>query len=169
MGINIVKEDITKIKCDCIVNAANRSLSDGGGVCGAIYKAAGRFKLKMACMKLKGCEVGQAKITEGFKLPTKFIIHTVGPVYKGNKETDDKLHDCYINSLELAKSHGMHSIAFPVLSSGIYKYPIELATRIAIMSIQEWICSNKDYSVDVTICCLDEKVYDTCKHLLEQL
>lgn len=164
--INIIKGDITKIECDCIVNAAKQSLADGGGVCGAIYKAAGRFRLMMACKKLKGCEIGQAKITEGFKLPAKFIIHTVGPKYSADREVDNKLRDCYINSLNLAKSYDIHSIAFPLISSGVYKYPLDLAVSIAVETIQEWLSENSDWDICVTICCFDEEAYNACKEVV---
>lgn len=127
--------DITKLKIDCIVNAANKTLLGGGGVDGAIHKAAGK-DLYEYCQKLNGADTGEAKITPGFKLAAKYVIHTVGP-RKTTANKEIKLHDCYRNSLLLAEKNGIKEIAFPCISTGVYGYPFEEACQIALTSISE--------------------------------
>lgn len=142
MSLEIVYGDITKISCDAIVNAANSTLLGGGGVDGAIHKAAGKGLL-FECMKLGGCKVGQAKITSGHKLPCKYVIHTVGPKWKGGNSNEEKLlRACYCNSLELAKANDCLSIAFPLISAGIYGYPKEDVIEIATNTINEFLLEN---------------------------
>lgn len=148
MKISIYQGDITKIKVDAIVNAANSTLLGGGGVDGAIHRAAGPGLLA-ECRTLNGCETGEAKITKGYNLPAKFVIHTVGPIYSGQANDGLNLSNCYFNSLSLAKDNGIHSIAFPAISTGVYGYPIRDATYIATKAVGEWFLANKEYDIEV--------------------
>ena len=159
--IQVVQGDITKLDCDGIVNAANRSLLGGGGVDGAIHRAAGP-ELLAECRTLHGCRTGEAKITKGYRLKAKYIIHTVGPIYSGTAEDAAQLADCYRNSLDLAKEHDVHSIAFPAISTGVYGYPLEDATEIAVKTVAQWLEAHADYAMQVIFCCFDartERVY----------
>lgn len=159
--IQVVQGDITKLDCDGIVNAANRSLLGGGGVDGAIHRAAGP-ELLAECRTLHGCRTGEAKITKGYRLRAKYIIHTVGPIYSGTAEDAAQLADCYLNSLNLAKEHDVHSIAFPAISTGVYGYPLEDATEIAVKTVAQWLENQADYAMQVIFCCFDartERVY----------
>ena len=161
--IQVVQGDITKLDCDGIVNAANRSLLGGGGVDGAIHRAAGP-ELLAECRTLHGCRTGEAKITKGHRLKAKYIIHTVGPIYSGTAEDAAQLADCYRNSLNLAKEHDVHSIAFPAISTGVYGYPLEDATEIAVKTVAQWLEAHADYAMQVIFCCFDartERVYQT--------
>ena len=133
--IEIVEGDITRLDVDAIVNAANTMLAPGGGVCGAIHRAAGP-ELAEACAQLGGCETGEAKITPGFRLPARYVIHTVGPVWGGGESGEDRLlAACYRNSLALAAGHGLASIAFPAISTGIYGFPPDRAAAIAVATV----------------------------------
>ena len=161
--IQVVQGDITKLDCDGIVNAANRSLLGGGGVDGAIHRAAGP-ELLAECRTLHGCRTGEAKITKGYRLKAKYIIHTVGPIYSGTAEDAAQLADCYRNSLDLAKEHDVHSIAFPAISTGVYGYPLEDATEIAVKTVAQWLEAHADYAMQVIFCCFDartERAYQT--------
>lgn len=139
MGFQIVEHDITKMNVDAIVNAANQTLLGGGGVDGAIHRAAGLGLLK-ECMMLGGCKTGEAKITGGYKLPCRYVIHTVGPVWRGGTHGEQQcLADCYRNSLELARSRDCKSVAFPLISTGAYNYPTDLAMRIAQQTVTAFL------------------------------
>jgi O-acetyl-ADP-ribose deacetylase (regulator of RNase III) len=165
MRIELYKGDITKLKVDVIVNAANTSLLGGGGVDGAIHRAAGPELLKFN-KKLGGCKTGEAKISPGFNLPAKFIIHTVGPVWNGGKHNEDKLlADCYINSLKLAVENKIKSMAFPAISTGIYRFPLERATKIAVTEVKKFLEKN-DTIEKVIFVCFDEETYEIYKSVL---
>ena len=154
--ITIKQGDITKLDCDCIVNAANRSLLGGGGVDGAIHRAAGP-ELLAECRTLHGCHTGEAKITRGYRLKAKYIIHTVGPIYSGTAQDAELLADCYRNSLELAGEHDIHSIAFPAISAGAYGYPLEDATEIAVHTVAQWLEAHPEAEMQVIFCCFDAR------------
>jgi O-acetyl-ADP-ribose deacetylase (regulator of RNase III) len=163
--IEIYKGDITTLKVDAIVNAANLTLLGGGGVDGAIHRAAGP-KLLEECKNLKGCNTGEAKITKGYNLPAKFVIHTVGPVWNGGQHNEDEmLGNCYRNSLELALENQCSSIAFPAISTGVYRFPIERATNLAINAIKSFVEKDK-FIKKIIFCCFDEQTYLTYKNLL---
>lgn len=156
--IEIHKGDITKLKVDAIVNAANTSLLGGGGVDGAIHRAAGPELLEFN-RKLGGCATGEAKISPGFKLPAKFIIHTVGPVWNGGKNNEDTLlANCYKNSLKLAVENGVKTIAFPAISTGVYRFPLERATKIAVTEVKKYLEKNESIT-KVIFVCFDEETY----------
>ncbi|SHH28396.1 O-acetyl-ADP-ribose deacetylase (regulator of RNase III), contains Macro domain [Anaerosphaera aminiphila DSM 21120] len=138
--LNIIEGDILSLSCECIVNAANSELKMGGGVCGAIFRAAGEKQLQEECNSIGYCKTGEAVITKGYNLKAKYIIHTVGPVYRGGKSGErELLYSCYINSLELARKSNISSIAFPLISSGIYGYPYEEALEVAKEAIEEFL------------------------------
>lgn len=163
--IQCIKGDITKLKVDAIVNAANHSLLGGGGVDGAIHRAAGKELLE-ECKTLRGCQTGQAKITRGYNLPAKYVIHTVGPVYEATEQNAIDLASCYSNSLDLAFENNVHTIAFPGISTGVYAYPIEEAYPIAIKSIKIWLVGHEAYEMNVILCCFDEPSYQLASKLV---
>jgi O-acetyl-ADP-ribose deacetylase (regulator of RNase III) len=165
--IEIYKGDITKLKVDAIVNAANTSLLGGGGVDGAIHRTAGPELLEFN-RKLGGCPTGEAKISPGFKLPAKYIIHTVGPVWSGGKHNEDKLlANCYKNSLKLAVENGIRTIAFPAISTGVYRFPLERATKIAVGEVKKFLEKN-EFIDKVIFVCFDEETYGIYKKILEK-
>ena len=143
--IEVFSGDITTLEVDAIVNAANEQLTPGGGVSGAIHRAAGPG-LARDCAKLGGCPTGEARITAGHRLPAKHVIHTVGPVWHGGGQDEDGLlAACYRSSLDLARDNGLVSIAFPAISTGIFGYPLERATGIAVETVRAWLAENGDF------------------------
>lgn len=172
MSLEIVRNDITKMKVDAIVNAANSSLKMGGGVCGAIFYAAGEKELQAECDEIGSCNVSDAVITGGYHLFAKHIIHAVGPIWQGGKHNEAKLlHDCYWNALNLAKKYELESIAFPLISSGIYGYPKDQAIQIAINAISEFLMEHemKVYLVvfDRKAFVLSEKLFSTIEKYID--
>ena len=158
--------DISKLKVDAIVNAANKSLMGGGGVDGAIHKAAGE-QLLAECRLLNGCETGEAKLTRGYKLPASFVIHTVGPVWHGgNSGEAELLASCYNKSLQIAADNKFKTIAFPAISTGIYQYPRNQASLIAVKSVISFLARNK-YPLRVLFVCFDKESYEMYKTLTE--
>ncbi len=166
--IELVRGDITKMEVDAIVNAANNSLLGGGGVDGAIHRAAGPDLLE-ECRALDGCETGEAKITKSYMLPSKFVIHTVGPVWHGGENNEPELlASCYINSLQIAVNKKLKSIAFPNISTGVYRFPKNLAAGIAIRTVNNFLKENKKLKT-VYFVCFDEENYEIYKEKLIKL
>lgn len=165
MNIKIVQGDITTMDRDCIVNAANRSLLGGGGVDGAIHRAAGPQLLE-ECRTLHGCRTGEAKLTKGYRLKARYIIHTVGPIWSGDEQDPVLLASCYRNSLELARQNQLHSIAFPSISTGAYGYPLEKAAKVAMETVSAWLAENEIYPMQVIFCCFDAKTTQVYRKLL---
>ena len=163
--ISLIKGDITKLDIDAIVNAANTSLLGGGGVDGAIHRAAGPQLLE-ACRKLNGCPTGEARLTPGFNLPARYVIHTVGPVWHDGKDQEGELlESCYFNSLRIATDKGLSSIAFPNISTGVYRFPKELAGEIAVQTVRKYLANN-ELPAEVVFVAFDDENYAIYKSLL---
>jgi O-acetyl-ADP-ribose deacetylase (regulator of RNase III) len=166
--IKLLKGDITTLQVDAIVNAANTSLLGGGGVDGAIHRAAGPQLLE-ECKTLEGCQTGQAKITKGYNLKASYVIHAVGPVWRGGAKGEHKLlASCYSNSLKLAHEHGIKTLAFPAISCGIYGYPMQQAAVIAIKETIHFLEEHEEVSVVIFVC-FDESVYEAYQQAIESL
>lgn len=165
-SIGLILGDITAQKVDAIVNAANTSLLGGGGVDGAIHRAAGP-KLLEECRKLGGCPTGEARITTGGNLPARFVIHTVGPIWRGGGNREgQQLRDCYLNSMKLAEQNGVRTIAFPSISTGAYGFPIGKASKIAVTTVRE--CLNRTSQVQtVFLVCFSQSDYDIYREALK--
>lgn len=167
MPFTLVRQDITKMQVDAIVNAANTALQMGGGVCGAIFRAAGIAELQAACDKLAPIRTGEAVITPGFNLPARYIIHTAGPVYRDGKHGEaDQLRSCYLNSLNIAAEHQCKSIAFPLISSGIYGYPKDEALRVATEAIRDLLAKR---DMDVYLAVFDKESFQISEKLFGEV
>lgn len=162
-GIIITDRDIIQLDVECVVNAANKTLLGGTGVDGVIHREAGPELLE-ECRSLNGCEVGQAKITKGYKLKADYVIHAVGPIYGKDEET--LLELCYKNTLDLAMKHGIHTIAFPALSTGKFCFPKQKAMEIAVKTVRDWLENHNDYELQIIFSCLDKRIYEyACAYL----
>ncbi|MEL7569206.1 MAG: macro domain-containing protein [Eubacteriaceae bacterium] len=167
MSLQIVNDNICNMRTDAIVNAANSSLKMGGGVCGAIFSSAGADKLQKECDSIGGCKTGDAVITSGYNLYAKYIIHTAGPIWHGGGSGEEELlRSCYKNSLNLAMKNNCKSVAFPLISSGIYGYPKEEALRIAITAINEFLLKA---NIDVYLVLFNESEYKLAQRLLDEI
>ena len=166
MPLHIIRQDITKMECDAIVNAANSTLLGGGGVDGAIHQAAGRELLE-ECKTLGGCQTGDAKITKGYRLPCKYVIHTVGPIWQGGEAGEsDILRSCYVEALKLAVKNGCQSVAFPLISAGTYGFPKDQVLKFAIQTITEFLF---EHELTVYLCVFDRDSYSFSQKLFNDI
>jgi len=169
-SLEIRKIGITRLKTDAIVNAANKNLSEGGGVCGAIFDEAGSAELTAACNAIGGCETGSAVITPGFKLPAKYIIHAVGPVWMGGGNREPQLlYSAYRESLRLARANSCKSIGFPLISAGIFGYPKDKAWRKALQACRDFMRDNPDYDISIIFAVLDDRILAQGEQILAEL
>ncbi len=166
-NLRIIRADITTLDVDAIVNAVNSSLLGGGGVDGAIHRAAGP-ELLAECRGLGGCETGDAKLTKGYRLPARYVIHTVGPVWSGGNNNEAQLlASCYRRCIEIAEQHSLDSVAFPSISTGVYGYPIELASEVAISTIRSMM-RDESPIIEVTFCCFSTHDFHVYERLLDR-
>lgn len=161
--IKVIKASVVDQSTDAIVNAAKNSLRGGGGVDGAIHSAAGPELLK-ECITLGGCKTGSAKITKGYNLKAKYVIHTVGPIYSGVPEDAVLLASCYTSCMDLALEHGCKSISFCSISTGVYGYPIEEASKVSTKAVNEWFAAHPDADIEVYFCCFRDSEYNAYKN-----
>lgn len=168
--IEIKKIGITKLDTDAIVNAANEELCEGGGVCGAVFRDAGAAEMKKACNAIGRCKTGNAVITSGFNLSAKYVIHAVGPQYTdGNHNEPKLLYSAYKQSLILAKENGLHSIGVPLISAGIFGYPLDGAWKKAIQACNDFIRNNPDYDINIIFAVLDDKILAAGEKILKEI
>ena len=168
--IRIQNISITDLATDAIVNAANEGLWAGGGVCGAIFRAAGHDRLQEACNKIGHCDTGSAVITPGFQLKAKYIIHAVGPVWRGGNEHEPELlYGAYYKALELAKENNCASIGFPLISAGIFGYPLEKAWEVAVKACRDFLTAHPDYDIDIVFAVLDNRIIKVGQEKLKKL
>ena len=166
--IDLVLGDITQLKVDAIVNAANTTLLGGGGVDGAIHRAAGPQLLE-ECRRLNGCPTGEARITKGYRLPARFVIHTVGPIWSGgDRDEEGLLRACYVNTMILAAENGIRTIAYPSISTGAYRFPIDHAAKIAVTTISKCLATMKEFE-RVIFVCFSKPDYDVYRRELTQV
>ena len=168
-SIEIRKIGITQLGTDAVVNAANSGLWEGGGVCGYIFRDAGSAEMTAACQKIGHCDEGSAVITPGFKLPAKYVIHAVGPRWSGgNNNEPELLYSAYTKSLILAKENGLHSIGFPLISAGIFGYPVDKAWGRAIQACRDFIDANSDYEIQIVFAVLDDRIKAVGESLIKE-
>ena len=164
--ISLIKNSVVDLDTDVIVNAANSNLQWGGGVCGAIFSKANSPLLQKECDNLSPVKPGGAVLTNGYNLKARYIVHAVGPIYKGDGSDEHILASCYINTLNILKDNNLHSVGFPCISTGIYGYPLKEASEVAIKTVKDWIDDNKDYDVEVVFACFKDIEYRTYQELI---